>query len=276
MVGGLLCSLVRSLPAAGSGVEETGQGKQTRSSLLVMILSQMLEKNPAVRVGKVDCEEEKELCRKYSITSYPSIRMYPLGPRGHSRYIKYQQYHRDATTLHQWVTSNLPSYVESLTPYLFEHNVLQGSKPWLVLFYAPWCGHCTNFSPDYEEVAVMLRSRLKVGKINCEKYRKVCEKAAVRGYPTVRYYRGAEGEQQYTSRDITERSPNNIVNQLDTLLREGEEPQPQPVNEDLDMKDIPLEENTAEEREEDFDEEDQNGDFVYFYDDDNEFHHDEL
>ena len=122
----------------------------------------------------------------------------------------------------------------------------------------------------------MLRSRLKVGKINCEKYRKVCEKAAVRGYPTVRYYRGGEGEQQYTSRDITERSPNNIVIQLDTLLREGEEPQPQPVNEDLDMKDIPLEENTAEEREEDFDEEDQNGDFVYFYDDDNEFHHDEL
>ena len=92
----------------------------------------------------------------------------------------------------------------------------------------------------------------------------------------MRYYRGGEGEQQYTSRDITERSPNNIVNQLDTLLREGEEPQPQPVNEDLDMKDIPLEENTAEEREEDFDEEDQNGDFVYFYDDDNEFHHDEL
>ena len=113
-------------------------------------------------------------------------------------------------------------------------------------------------------------------KINCEKYRKVCEKAAVRSYPTVRYYRGGRGQQQYTSQDIPERNPNNIINQLDILLRKEDEPQPQPVNDDLNMREIPLGENISEEREEYVDEIVQDGDFVYFYEDDKEFHHDEL
>jgi len=242
-------------------------------------LAKKLEKNPAVRVGKVDCVEERALCDKYSVTSYPTIRMYPLESPGLRRYLKYDQYHRDSTSLHQWVTSNLPSYVESLTPYLLEHNVLQGSKPWLVLFYTGWCGHCTRFKPDYEEVAIMLRSRLKVGKVNCEKYRKVCEKAVVRGYPTVRYYRGGEGQQQYTSQDIKERSPANIVNQVEALLREDTQQQPQPLEDHFDLKKIPLGEDISEDDGvTDFEDEDQNDDFIYFYEDDSAFtfNHDEL
>ena len=128
---------------------------------------QRLEKNPDVRVGQVDCVEHRSLCNHLGVTSYPTIRMYPLHS-GPSRYIKYQQYHRDATSLYQWVSASLPSYVENLTPHLFEHSVLEagGEKPWLVLFFTPWCGHCTRFSPDYEEVAIMMRSRLKLKMLN--------------------------------------------------------------------------------------------------------------
>ena len=274
MAGGFLCSVVRTLPAVGAGVEEIVQGNSDNFRSFqdnLLYLPQRLEKNPAVRVGKVDCEEERILCSKYGVTSYPSIRMYPLHSRGHSRYVKYQQYHRDANSLHQWVTSNLPSYVESLTPHLMEHSVLQGSRPWLVLFYTPWCGHCTTFSPHYEEVAVTLRSRLGVGKVNCEKYRQVCERAAVTGYPTVRLYR-----QHHTSHDIEERSPATIIHQLELLLREDTEPQPQPVTEDLDMREVPLGDNTEDGEDRELVDDERNSDFIYFYDDDNEFPHDEL
>ena len=59
---------------------------------------------------------------------------------------------------------------------------------------------------------MMLRGKVKVGKVNCEKYVKMCNKAAVRAYPTLRYYRGHGGEgEQYTSKDIKERNADTIV-----------------------------------------------------------------
>ena len=246
-------------------------------------LAKRLEKNPDVRVGQVDCVEHRSVCERQGVGSYPTIRLYPLHSRGTSRYLKYQQYHRDATSLYHWVSASLPSYVDNLTPHLFEHSVLEGgeTQPWLVLFFTPWCGHCTRFSPDYEEVAIMMRSRLKVGKVNCEKYRKVCERAAVRSYPTVRFYRGGRGQQQYSSRDITERTPANIIQHLERILREDAHSAPQqeeqPVNQDQDMKTVPLgEEKTEDEREADYEDEELNSDFTYFYEDDNFNYHDEL
>ena len=234
-----------------------------------------------MRVGQVDCVENRRLCDKYGVSSYPTIRMYPLHSQGHSRYLKYQQYHRDATSLYQWVSASLPSYVDNLTPHLFEHSVLEGggTRPWLVMFFTPWCGHCSTFSPDFEEVAVMMRSRLRVGKVNCEKYRKVCERAAVSGYPTVRFYRGGRGQQQYSSRDITERSPANIIQHLDRIIREdtAEQSEEQPLSQDQDMRTVPLgDEKPEDERLADEEEEELNSDFTYFYEDDILNYHDEL
>ena len=94
---------------------------------------------------------------------------------------------------------------------------------------------------------------------------------AVTGYPTVRLYR-----QHHTSHDIEERSPATIIHQLELLLREDTEPQPQPVTEDLDMREVPLGDNTEDGEDRELVDEERNSDFIYFYDDDNEFPHDEL
>lgn len=29
--------------------------------------------------------------------------------------------------------------------------------PWLIDFYAPWCGHCVNFEPDFVTVSQVLK-----------------------------------------------------------------------------------------------------------------------
>ena len=100
-------------------------------------LAKMLDKIPEVKVAKVDCVDEPELCQREFVRSYPSIRMYPLGEEGARSYIAYTGFHRDAGSLRSWVFDRLPSVVENFTPFSFEHNVLQGSKPALVDFYAP-------------------------------------------------------------------------------------------------------------------------------------------
>jgi len=187
-------------------------------------LAKLVVKYPHVHVAKVDCIEEKDLCFKLGVTSYPTIRMYPLGSVGHTRYQPYSQYHRDTRSLHQWVQSSLPSNVENLTPYSFQHNVLSSSKPWLVEFYAPWCGHCTRFAPQYEQVALTLKGKVKVGKVNCDKYSGMCNRAAITGYPTIRFYRGQEkGDMQdYFSEDIRDREQEKIVSVVQQLVKRSE------------------------------------------------------
>jgi protein disulfide-isomerase-like protein len=114
--------------------------------------------------------------------------------------------------------------VENLTPYSFQQNVLSSSRLWLVEFYAPWCGHCTRFAPEYEQVALALKGKVKVGKVNCDKYGGMCNRAAITGYPTVRFYRGQDkGDMQdYFSQDIKDREQDKIVMVVEQLVKRSQ------------------------------------------------------
>ena len=45
------------------------------------------------------------------------------------------------------------SFVVTLTPGTFDEIVFQKDKYVLVKFFAPWCGHCKQLAPIYEQVA---------------------------------------------------------------------------------------------------------------------------
>lgn len=54
--------------------------------------------------------------------------------------------------MYRWLTEYLPSKVKTLGNDFF-NRVLDDKIPWLVDFYAPWCGHCIQFAPVFETVA---------------------------------------------------------------------------------------------------------------------------
>ena len=35
----------------------------------------------------------------------------------------------------------------------FLENVLGSEDAWIIDFFAPWCGHCIQFAPDFEKAA---------------------------------------------------------------------------------------------------------------------------
>ena len=86
------------------------------------------------------------------------------------------------------------SFFESGTPVIlldgnnFEKEVVQSKDIWLILFYAPWCGHCQAFSPEYEKAAKALKGIFKIGAIDADKERAIGGKYGIKGFPTVKFF----------------------------------------------------------------------------------------
>eukprot|EP00732_Lithocolla_globosa_P004579 Lithocolla_globosa_v1_NODE_4305_length_1466_cov_26.164422.p1 type:complete len:449 gc:universal NODE_4305_length_1466_cov_26.164422:1411-65(-) len=62
----------------------------------------------------------------------------------------------------------------------------------LVEFYAPWCGHCKNLGPKFDEAAEQLEGIAHLAAVDCTTSETVCQQHAIRGYPTLKHFRNGE------------------------------------------------------------------------------------
>lgn len=75
-------------------------------------------------------------------------------------------------------------------------KVFSSTKPTMVLFYAPWCGHCKSMKPEYERLRkkYMKVPDKNVVMINCDDHKEFASKAGIQGFPTLRLYQNPKDD----------------------------------------------------------------------------------
>ncbi|CAL6015625.1 Protein_disulfide isomerase PDI4 [Hexamita inflata] len=92
------------------------------------------------------------------------------------------------------------------------YAIMLAKNPRMMLkMYAPWCGHCKELAPIYQEVSNTY-SGVKLAEVDCTESASVCQKFAVEGYPTIKLL--MDGQVHDYNR---ERKAADITDWLDTM-----------------------------------------------------------
>ncbi|XP_055941209.1 protein disulfide-isomerase TMX3-like isoform X2 [Argiope bruennichi] len=79
---------------------------------------------------------------------------------------------------------------------------VRGNGVWLIMFYAPWCGHCKNLEPIWNQVAQSLvDTEIRVGRIDCTRFSSVASEYSVSGFPTILFVKGHKSVEYRGDRD---------------------------------------------------------------------------
>jgi len=129
------------------------------------------------------------------------------------------------------------SDVIDLDPNTFKTQVLESDLPFMVEFFAPWCGHCKSLAPEWEKAATNLKGIAPLGKVDCTTHQTLCQQYKVEGYPTIKVFseKGKKISDYQQARQagaivrfVTDEIPNHVtrikdINSLSNFLNEYSE-----------------------------------------------------
>ena len=89
----------------------------------------------------------------------------------------------------------------------FEQEVLKSEQPVLVDFWAVWCGPCKAMGPVVDALAAKYAGKLKVAKVNVDENPSTPSHYAVRGIPSLLFFKGGQVADQsvgYVAQEVIE------------------------------------------------------------------------
>ncbi|CAL1297757.1 unnamed protein product [Larinioides sclopetarius] len=166
--------------------------------------AQMKDQDIPGILAAVDAIKAKTIADRFKITGYPTVKYFKNGKA------QYSVEHRTVDKIVEFVKdpkepppreipwSEEPSNVVHLKEQEFK-PVLKSTKHVLVMFYAPWCGHCKRAKPEYTAAAAYFKDNqeVKLAAVDCTTYSSICSAHDVKGYPTFIYFNSYSVEKPY-------------------------------------------------------------------------------
>ena len=87
-------------------------------------------------------------------------------------------------------------FVTEVNDANFEKDVLQSDQPFLVDFWAAWCGPCRALAPVVDEVASHYQGKLKVMKMDVDANTATPMRYGIRGIPALLLFKGGQLAEQ--------------------------------------------------------------------------------
>ena len=80
----------------------------------------------------------------------------------------------------------------TLTKENFDGEVIKSEVPYLVDFWASWCGPCRMVSPIIDEIAEEYDGKIKVGKVNVDEQGELASEFAIVSIPTIMIFKNGK------------------------------------------------------------------------------------
>ena len=75
---------------------------------------------------------------------------------------------------------------------LFQNLALEGDKPVLVEFWAPWCVYCRRIAPALEKVSEQYENQVAIAQVNIDDEPLLANQEQIEVIPTLVMYRGGQ------------------------------------------------------------------------------------
>uniref|UniRef100_A0A8C5U078 Protein disulfide isomerase family A member 5 n=1 Tax=Malurus cyaneus samueli TaxID=2593467 RepID=A0A8C5U078_9PASS len=153
--------------------------------------------------------EFERIKEEFNVRGYPTICYFEKG----KFLFNFENFGATAADIAEWLKNpQAPQPQAPETPWADEENVvyhltdedfdkfIKDHSSVLVMFHAPWCGHCKKMKPEYEKAAEFLHvasdSPGVLAAVDATVNKALAERYHISGFPTLKYFK--DGEEKYT------------------------------------------------------------------------------
>jgi protein disulfide-isomerase A6 len=150
-------------------------------------------------IAEINADEEKDIAKKYDIKGFPTIKLFtaktttPIDYNNDRTVEAFVDFIEHETGIKAKIPK-VHSDMVVLNSGNFDDVVFAPNTNVMVLFYAPWCGHCKALHPTYEKIATdyLNDKNVVIAKIDATENTVLAEKYNVKGYPHLVFFDAKE------------------------------------------------------------------------------------